>query len=101
MVDEELLWIWNTSSVSLRLPPVSLRLGHARALTRPRRVIHSPRAASLPTGEGLLLFTLSIMEGDFAQGFCKSKSQRLEPLAGSTGLLALVHTTRLTGGYDF
>ena len=28
--------------------PVSLRLGHARALTRPRRVIHSPRAASLP-----------------------------------------------------
>ena len=30
--------------------PVSLRLGHARALTRPRRVIHSPRAASLPPG---------------------------------------------------
>ena len=29
------------------------------------------------------------------------ESQRLEPLAGSTGLLALVHTTRLTGGYDF
>lgn len=28
------------------------------------------------------------------------ESQRLEPLAGSTGLLALVHTTRLTGGYD-
>ena len=28
--------------------PVSLRLGHAQALTRPRRVIHSPRAASLP-----------------------------------------------------
>ena len=27
---------------------VSLRLGHARALTRPRRVIHYPRAASLP-----------------------------------------------------
>ena len=36
--------------------------------------------------------------------FCKlllhSKSQQLEPLAGSIGLLALVHTTRLTGGYN-
>ena len=30
-----------------------------------------------------------------------SKSQRLEPLASNIGLLALVHTTRLTGGYDF
>ena len=39
----------------LRGPPVSLRLGHARALTRPRRVIHSPRAASLPAGEGRLM----------------------------------------------
>ena len=26
----------------------SLLLGHARVLTRPRRVIHCPRAASLP-----------------------------------------------------
>ena len=34
------------------VPLVSLRLGHARALTPPRGVIHSPRAASLPTGEG-------------------------------------------------
>ena len=76
MVDEELLWIWNTSSVSLRLPPVSLRLGHARALTRPRRVIHSPRAASLPTGEGLLLFTLSILEGGL-KAFAKAKASGL------------------------
>ena len=36
--------------------------------------------------------------------FCKwllqCKSQRFEPPVGSIGLLALVHTTRLTGGYD-
>ncbi|MBQ7357789.1 MAG: hypothetical protein IJW65_03530, partial [Clostridia bacterium] len=31
----------------------------------------------------------------------QSESQRLESLAGSFGLLALVQTTRLTGGYDF
>ena len=30
--------------------PVSLRLGHARALTPHRGVIHYPRAASLPPG---------------------------------------------------
>ena len=30
--------------------PVSLRLGHARALTTVQVVIHSPRAASLPPG---------------------------------------------------
>ena len=30
----------------------------------------------------------------------QSESQRLESLAGSVGLLALVQTTRLTGGYD-
>ena len=29
-------------------PPVSLRLGHTRALSLPRSEIHSPRAASLP-----------------------------------------------------
>ena len=45
----------DTSSVSLRLPPVSLRLGHTRALTPHCGVIHSPRAASLPTGEGFLI----------------------------------------------
>ena len=33
-------------------PPVSLRLGHTRALSLPRSEIQSPRAASLPTGEG-------------------------------------------------
>ena len=30
----------------------------------------------------------------------QSESQRLESLAGNFGLLALVQTTRLTGGYD-
>ena len=35
--------------------PVSLRLGHARALTTVQVVIHSPRAASLPPGRGLVL----------------------------------------------
>ena len=33
-------------------PPVSLRLGHTRALSLPRSEIQSPRAASLPAGEG-------------------------------------------------
>ena len=70
---------------------VSLRLGHARALTPHCGVIHSPRAAMLPQGEGFL----------FCKWLLLCKSQRLEPLAGSIGLLALVHTTRLTGGYDF
>ena len=36
----------------LRGPPVSLRLGHTRALSLPRSEIQSPRAASLPAGEG-------------------------------------------------
>ena len=34
----------------LSVTPVSLRLGHAAALTPHRGVIHSPRAASLPLG---------------------------------------------------
>ena len=42
----------NTSSVTLRATPFSLWLGHARVLTALRAVIHSPHAASLPTGEG-------------------------------------------------
>ena len=37
---------------------VSLRLGHTRALTTIQVVIHSPRAASLPTGEGKRLCSL-------------------------------------------
>ena len=41
---------------------------------------------------------------NYGGGFCSkllhSKSQRLDPLASSIGLLALVNTTRLTGGYD-
>ena len=35
----------------LRGPPVSLRLGHTRALSLPQSEIQSPRAASLPAGE--------------------------------------------------
>ena len=34
------------------MTPFSLRLGHARVLTALGAVIHSPRAASLPAGEG-------------------------------------------------
>ena len=45
-------WFGDSSSTAAAVPLVSLRLGHARALTPPRGVIHSPRAASLPTGEG-------------------------------------------------
>ena len=36
-------------------PPVSLRIGHAHAPTRHRRVIHYPRATSLPQGEAYRL----------------------------------------------
>jgi len=43
---------------------------------------------------------LLLKEKAFLQTAFESKSQRLEPLAGSVGLLALVQTTRLTGGYD-
>ncbi|MBQ8431652.1 MAG: hypothetical protein IJX28_02105, partial [Clostridia bacterium] len=42
---------------------------------------------------------------DYGGGVCskllQSKSRQLEPLASPIGLLALVHTTRLTGGCDF
>ena len=38
-----------TPHPSRSVPPFSLRLGHARALTTVQVVIHSPRAASLPT----------------------------------------------------
>ncbi|MBQ8433160.1 MAG: hypothetical protein IJX28_09790, partial [Clostridia bacterium] len=41
---------------------------------------------------------------DYGGGVCskllQSKSRQLEPLASPIGLLALVHTTRLTGGCD-
>ena len=39
----------DTSSVSLRSTPVSLRLGHGTALTVHRTVIHSRVAVSLPS----------------------------------------------------
>ena len=42
-------------SVTLRVPPVSLRLGHAQALTPHRGVIHSPRTGLLPPGGRLFL----------------------------------------------
>ena len=38
----------NTSSTAFGGPPVSLRLGHASALTCPRQVIHYRSAATLP-----------------------------------------------------
>ena len=41
-------------SVTLCVPPVSLRLGHGSALTVHRTVIHSLAAASLPGGRGLV-----------------------------------------------
>ena len=46
---------------------VSLRLGHARALTPHRGVIHYPRAASLPLGGRLLCAVLLRIVGS---GFC-------------------------------
>ena len=58
----------DTSSVSLRLPPVSLRLGHTRALTPHCGVIHSPRAASLPTGEGF--FNRTFVRSRCVCGYC-------------------------------
>ena len=49
-------------SVSLRLPPFSLRLGHARDLTVHRTVIQHPHAASLPRVRGLYLPQTSLVE---------------------------------------
>ena len=40
-------------SFAVRMPPVSLRLGHAAGLTAHRAVIQYRVAASLPQGEGL------------------------------------------------
>ena len=49
---------------------------------------------TFPAREGItLVYT-------YGSKLLQSKSQRLESLAGSHGLLALVQTTRLTGGYD-
>ena len=59
---------------------VSLRLGHARALTRPRRVIHYPRAASLPPGG-------SLSKRHLDQG--KSFPQSGGAIAESRGALAI------------
>ena len=42
----------STPHPPLRGPPVSLRLGHTRALSLHRSEIQSPRAASLPAEEG-------------------------------------------------
>ena len=50
---------------------------------------------TFPAREGItLVYT-------YGSKLLQSKSQRLESLAGNYGLLALVQTTRLTGGYDF
>ena len=49
-------------SAALRLPPVSLRLGHAAALTCHRHVIHYRGAASLPKGEGSFLVRCARIE---------------------------------------
>ena len=50
---------------------------------------------TFPAREGItLVYT-------YGSKLLQSKSQRLESLAGSHGLLALVQTTRLTGGYDY
>ena len=77
MVDEELLWNLNTSSVSRQA------------------------AATFPHWGRLTAFCAFNYSGGVCSRLLQCKSQRLEPLAGSIGLLALVHTTRLTGGYDF
>ena len=44
---------------------------------------------------------LLLEENAFLQTVLQSKSRRFEPPAESIGILALVHTTRLTGGYDW
>ena len=59
----KLLSLGTTHPSRLRRAPVSLRLGHARALTAHRAVIHYPRAASLPhkgrLGYGVLIVNAS------------------------------------------
>ena len=79
MVDEELLFVKDTSSVTCRL----------------RHMTPFPRWGRLT-----VVCTL-----DYGGGVCskllQSKSRQLEPLASPIWLLALVHTTRLTGGCDW
>ena len=63
-------------------------------------LIRQPSAATFPRwGRHTVVYAFDY-GGEFCSKLLQSKSQRLEPLAGSIGLLALVHTTRLTGGYD-
>ena len=48
-------------------------------------------------------FSLCFRPSNFCRSIRKGSKyerQRLEPLAGSIGLLALVHSTRLTDSYD-
>ena len=62
------------------------------------RILHLIRPASLAMFDTIPLKGKAFW---LCESLLHSKSQRTPPLAGNIGLLALVHTTRLTGGYDF
>ena len=63
---------------ALRLTAVSLRLGHAAALTCHRHVIHSRGAASLPQGEA---FTGDTSSGCFAATYTPSCQPVFAPVS--------------------
>ena len=63
---------------ALRLTAVSLRLGHAAALTCHRHVIHSRGAASLPQGEA---FTGDTSSGCFAATYTPSCQPAFAPVS--------------------
>ena len=63
-------------------------------------LIRQPSAATFPCWGRLTFIYAFDYGGKFCSKLLQSKSQRLESLAGSIGLLALVQTTCLTGGYD-
>ena len=61
-------------------------LGHARGLTRHRRVIQDPRAASLPQRGGLTQIRYPRSRGTLCSGFSRAK---LKNLCSQTGLASL------------
>ena len=62
------------------------------------RILHLIRPASLAMFDTIPLKGKAFL---LRKSLLHSKGQWLEPPAGSVGIFALVHTTRLAGGYDF
>ena len=64
-------------------------------------LIRQPSAATFPRwGRLTVVCAFGLWRGILLKAFAKQKPAA-PALAGTIGLLALVHTTRLTGGYDW